>query len=265
MDGELVVPAVGDVRVVAYLGGETGRAMAATGLWEWNVGQTIQRLLEPGDVFVDVGANEGYYSALGARIVGDAGHVYAVEPAPGTFEKLVRNVALNGFENRVTALRVAAGSEEGTATLFGPAHGHDITSSFHRQPDGTTVNATEVEVQPLHALLRPEHRERLRLVKIDVEGHEDAALRGLEPVLDAGPMPAIVVEIHAMWNESSAPYVLDLCARRNLRARWIAEGTAGTAQELAPADRSLVLEDLGDPPNLARFGAGRYTLLLEPS
>jgi FkbM family methyltransferase len=264
MEGELVVPAVGDVRAVAYLAGETGRAMAATGLWEWNVGRTISALLRAGDVFVDVGANEGYYTALGARIVGGSGHVYAVEPAPGTFEKLERNVALNGFESRVTALRVAAGSDEGTATLFGPAGGHDITSSFHRQPDGTTVNATDVPVRPLHAILRPEHRERLRLVKIDVEGHEDEALRGLEPVLDAGPMPAIVVEIHAMWNENSAPYVLDLCERRGLRASWIAEDAEGTDADLAPADRTLVIEDLGDPPDLARFGAGRYALLLEP-
>jgi hypothetical protein len=121
-----------------------------------------------------------------------------------------------------------------------------------------------VEVRPLHALLRPEHRQRLRLVKIDVEGHEDQVLRGLELVLDAGPMPAIVVEIHAMWNENSAPYVLDLCARRRLRARWIAEGTDGTDADLAPVDRRLVLEDLGDPPDLARLGAGRYALLLEP-
>jgi FkbM family methyltransferase len=264
MDGELVVSAVGDVRAVAYLARETGRAMATTGLWEWNVGQTIRQILGPRDVFVDVGANEGYYTVLGARIVGESGHVYALEPAPGTFEKLERNVRLNGYESRVTALQVAAGGEEGTATLFGPAAGHDVTSSFHRQPDGTTVNATEVEVQPLHAIVRPEHRERLRLVKIDVEGHEDEGLRGLELMLDTGPMPAIVVEIHAMWNENAAPYVLDLCVRRGLRASWIAEDVHGTDAHLAPADRTLLIEDLGDPPDVARFGAGRYALLLEP-
>ncbi len=48
-------------------------------------------------MLVDVGANIGYYTALGARAVGPAGHVYALEPAPDTVGQLRRTVAANGL------------------------------------------------------------------------------------------------------------------------------------------------------------------------
>ena len=53
-------------------------------------------------------------------------------------------------------------------------------------------------------------------------------------------------------------------ARQGYRARWIAEDTGSTDERLAPVDRELVLEELGDPPDLARIRRDRYALLLEP-
>jgi FkbM family methyltransferase len=261
MEGELVVRAAGGVRVLADPPDPSGRAIAAAGLWEWNVGAVIEQLLRPGDVFVDVGANAGYYTALAARIVGREGHVYALEPGAESFAKLQRNVALNGFDDHVTAIEAAAGAADGTATLYGPAAGHDATSSLRRPDAG--ARGTEVPVRPLHAVVAPEHRRRLRLVKIDVEGHEDDVLRGLEPLLDAGSMPAIVVEVHEAYNPDARAAVVDFCERHELAARWIAEDRADLDAELAPADRPLVLDELGSPPDLAGIGRDRYALLLE--
>ena len=122
MEAKLLIPAEGGVHMIADPPDPNGRALATTGLWEWNVSAAIRQNLGPGDVFVDVGANAGYYAALAARTVGDAGHVYALEPAPQTFRKLERNLDLNHFTN-VTPLAVAAGAAEGEATLYGPAGG----------------------------------------------------------------------------------------------------------------------------------------------
>ena len=263
MDGELILRVDGDVLMVADLADPSGRTLAAAGLWEWNVGAAIQRILRPGDVFMDVGANTGYYSVLAARLVGPQGHVYALEPAPRTYAVLQRNVALNGFGNRVSAIEAAAGAERGSATLFGPALGHDASSSLRRQPDATSKNATMVDVQPLCDVLAPEHRDGLRLVKIDVEGHEDDVLVGLEPALTDGPLPTLIVEVHAEWNPGAARFVLDFCARHGYRAHWIAEDTGSADEGLAPVDRELVLEDVGDPPDLSRIRRARYALLLE--
>ena len=264
MDCEFVVRARGDVLLLADLRGVSGRTLAVSGLWEWNVGAVIQGLLRAGDVFVDVGANTGLYTVLGARLVGPMGRVYALEPGPSTFTTLRRNVDLNAFDDRVTALELAAGATDDVAVLHGPASGHDASSSLRREPGGSGGESTEVRIRPLHALIVPDDRERLRLVKIDVEGHEDDVLRGLEPQLTDGPLPAIVVEVHAAWNADAPSFVVDFCRRYGLRARWIAEDTGAPDERLAPADRELVLVDLGEPPDLSRIARGRYALLLEP-
>ena len=119
MEAKLLIPAEGGVHMIADPPDPNGRALATTGLWEWNVSAAIRQNLGPGDVSssATVGANAGYYAALAARAVGDAGHVYALEPAPQTFRKLERDLDLNHFTN-VTPLAVAAGAAEGEATLL---------------------------------------------------------------------------------------------------------------------------------------------------
>ena len=57
-------------------------------------------MLQRGDVFVDVGANIGYFSVLAACLVGEGGQVFAFEPDPDNFRLLRDNVALNGFSSR---------------------------------------------------------------------------------------------------------------------------------------------------------------------
>ncbi len=258
MDAELVVNAVGGVSMIADLSDPSGRALVTTGLWEWNVGAAIQQALEPGDVFVDVGANSGYYAALAARIVGSSGHVYALEPAPRTFRKLERNLSLNGLTN-VTALAIAAGAAEGEATLFGPASGHDATSSLRHRPPA--ASSTTVPVRRLDTVIAPEHHVRLKLVKVDVEGHEDDVLRGLEPLFDEGARPQLLVEVHVSYNEEAPGFVAGLCERHGLRAHWLVEDE-GIDDHLAPADRQLVLRDVGSPPDLTSVARDRYAVFL---
>src|SRR5689334_3802567 len=67
--------------------------------WEPNETWAIRRLLGPGDLFVDIGANIGYFSVLAARSVGAEGRVIAIEPAPPTVAKLRDNLDLNGLSN----------------------------------------------------------------------------------------------------------------------------------------------------------------------
>jgi FkbM family methyltransferase len=260
MDTKLIVRAVGGVRLIADPPDPSGRLLATAGLWEWHVGEVIRRSLGRGDVFVDVGANAGYYTALAAELVGETGHIYALEPAPSTFQKLERTLSLNSLEN-VTALAVAAGAAEGTAVLCGPPSGHDASSSLRNRPsDGVT---TSVRVRPLCDVVPPWHQKRLSLVKVDVEGYEDDVLYGLEPLLSNGVRSAVVVEVHATDNPAAPSYVVGFCARHGLRAYWLVEDE-GFDEHLAPADRRLVLEDLGEPPDLSSIPRARYAVLLTP-
>src|SRR5882757_11121436 len=67
------------------------------GTLEPPVQEALRRLLAPGDVFYDIGANVGFFTILGARLVGPQGHVVAFEPVPACARAVGRNIELNGF------------------------------------------------------------------------------------------------------------------------------------------------------------------------
>jgi FkbM family methyltransferase len=174
-----------------------GRALAVTGSWEPHVADAFHRLLAPGAVVIDIGANIGYHTLLAAKLVGASGHVYAIEPGAGAFSALTANVALNDFSN-VTALPIAAGAAEQEATLDDRPWGQSLHSFVRREGESREqrVAGTRVLVRPVAAVVRPEHIAPLRLVKIDVEGYDVEVLQGLLPLFEAGARPAVVIELH---------------------------------------------------------------------
>jgi FkbM family methyltransferase len=163
------------------------------GVWEPNLTAWLPRRLAPGDTFVDVGANVGYFTLLGAQAVGPTGRVVAVEAAPETRVALERNVALNGLGD-VRTIAAAASSVRGTLVLV-PDGEHNVggtaTAPVDAAPGGVRVPAA-----PLRELLTPAELARARVVKIDVEGAESDVLAGLD--LGAGGLRddlELVVEI----------------------------------------------------------------------
>jgi FkbM family methyltransferase len=194
-----------------------GRALAVTGRWEPHVVAAFRRLLSPGDVCMDVGANIGFLTLLASKLVGPAGHVYALEPAAEPFAALEANVALNGFEN-VTALRLAAGDAAGEAVFDDRPSGHSLRSYVRRaeEPRPAAGSGTFVRVEPAASLVRDEHLRRLRLVKIDVEGYDVEALRGLLPLFESGARPALIVELHPQA-PAAVPLLRELSERYGLQ------------------------------------------------
>src|ERR1700694_5491581 len=77
-------------------------ALVLDGLWEPDVTDWLRRTLKPGQVFVDIGANIGYFTLMGSRLVGERGRVFAVEPHPRLAELLTRNVHLNNLQHVTT-------------------------------------------------------------------------------------------------------------------------------------------------------------------
>src|SRR6266481_1911926 len=74
------------------------------GFWEMGLTMYIARHVRDGMVAIDIGANFGYYTILLAALVGERGHVYAIEPAPATAVMLRRSVQLNGFDSFTTVI-----------------------------------------------------------------------------------------------------------------------------------------------------------------
>jgi len=197
----------------------TGRTIAVTGAWEPHVTGVFSRLLSPGDVCIDVGAHIGYYTLLASRLVGPRGHVYAIEPALTTYAELRRNLELNEVSN-VTALNVAAGAADGRGILYdGPPHNAGQASMQEpvNMSDHLKTRSSEVEVLRVVSVIAPEHHSRVRLIKIDVEGFEFEVLRGLEPLLDAGAQPAVLMELHpGLWAGRDPMFFEEFCVRHSL-------------------------------------------------
>lgn len=192
MASPLELPVSGGFRMLVDTREPMGRVLATAGIWEPHVTAVFRGLLFPGDVCIDVGAYSGYYTLLAAKLVGPAGHVYALEPAPAAHAALESNITLNGLAN-VTALRVAAGEADHQARFDDRSEGQAIRSSVRTSAE----LAPSVPVRTLASLVRASDVERIRLVKIDVEGYEVEVLRGLRPLFDSGARPALLVELHA--------------------------------------------------------------------
>jgi FkbM family methyltransferase len=140
--------------------------------------------LEPGDLFVDVGANVGIYTLL-ASSVRDV-TVESFEPSPEAFSRLVENVELNNLGAHVAVHRAAAGEEDGTALL---TQGRDCWNHLTSQRGD---DAIEVPLLRLDSIL-PSARRRVALIKIDVEGRERDVLSGAVQTLRTD-RPALIVE-----------------------------------------------------------------------
>ena len=163
------------------------------GVWEPDLTAWLRSRLTSGRTFVDVGANIGYFTVLGASLVGPTGRVVAVEALPTTYDLLRRNLALNSGAP-VRALNVAATREAGIVTLYGGELHNSGTTSTVATPG--LERLIDIESAPLATLLTDAEITTTRVVKIDVEGAEAGVLEGLAPVLGALPDDVeLVVEV----------------------------------------------------------------------
>lgn len=149
--------------------------------------------MQPGDTFIDVGANIGYYSLLASPLVGEAGAVVAIEASPQTFVLLENNLARNHVTN-VRALNVAVSNCHGVAQVFrGYTSNIGMTTIIK---DEDLPYECDVVTAPLSALLLPVECQNARVIKIDVEGAEWAVAAGMVPLLrDSRTDLAVIVEI----------------------------------------------------------------------
>jgi FkbM family methyltransferase len=167
-----------------HLRGDISRCTYVDGRYEPNEMFAVARLLAPGMCVVDAGANEGLFTILAARIVGESGTVHAFEPSPREQSRLQANLAVNRLSN-VKVHRTALGRAPGKSTLrvAEASHpGHNALGGFMYA--GTVLEeSVEVDIVTLDQAVRGEKLTRLDLLKIDVEGSEVDVLQGADEVL----------------------------------------------------------------------------------
>ncbi len=172
--------------------------------------QLLERLAQPGMVALDVGAHVGYYTRLLAERTGEAGRVIAFEPHPGTHAVLGHNAR---DLPTVTALQLAAAEAEGSAEFYdylmmsasGSLHYDEALAHQQRaqmgaddvaprREAGFEMQTYRVRTVAIDDCLAELGVDRVDLVKMDIEGAELAALRGMRRTIAASPGLALVME-----------------------------------------------------------------------
>lgn len=156
----------------------------------------MDRVLRPGQVVVDVGANIGYDTVHAARRVGPSGRVVAIEPTDDNLVVLRHNIAANHFAN-VEIHAAAAGSARGRRDFYVRGEVSAVNSLY---PESCYADVTAVV--PVEMVRIDDLVETAALVKIDVEGGELEALSGM-PRLLRNPHLHLIVEWHPRLQEAA--------------------------------------------------------------
>jgi len=167
------------------------------GSFEPSVIRSYRRLVAPGDVALDIGANVGAHTLPLARAVGESGRVFAFEPTAWAFSKLRANLALNpAVGGRVTpeqAMLVAPGERSLPAAMYS-SWPLSSGSELHPQHRGRLMSTDEARSVTLDEYLAGAGAERVDFVKLDVDGSEPAVLAGAAATIGRH-RPAIVMEM----------------------------------------------------------------------
>ena len=160
------------------------------GLYEPLEVELFKDAVDPGTTVLDIGANIGFYSLLASRAVGDGGSVYAFEADPRNISHLHANVQANSSTN-IEVLAAAVAAEPGVQVFrmaAKPTHS-SLFMSMGNVPVTATVEVATVAIDDVLA-----DRPTVDVVKMDIEGGEVAALRGMTATLEASPNLRMFVE-----------------------------------------------------------------------
>ena len=149
--------------------------------------QWIRDYVDENEVIWDIGANIGLYSLYAAKV--KAATVFAFEPNAGTSAILANNIMLNACEDRITPVQIALSDQQGVADfyLWRKGAGHALSSigrpenvfgSFEPEGHYKCLETTPDRLAEWSGITKPEH------IKLDVDGHEMAILRGAEGILN---------------------------------------------------------------------------------
>jgi FkbM family methyltransferase len=174
------------------------REVYFTGQYEPQETALLEAFIKPGQTFVDVGAHWGYFSLIASQKVGPTGRVLSIEADPRMFHTLSRNVRDNAL-SQVEPIRIAAAAETGVLQMSGYRELDDnwgVSRLLGSAGNVGDPNVFEVSTVSIDSLLDQRSIEKVDVLKMDIEGAEPLALRGMEGGLRAGRYPLMVIELH---------------------------------------------------------------------
>jgi len=166
----------------------TIEAYASQKIHEKATTDLFKKVLKEGNVFVDLGANIGYFSLLAAKLVGPSGKVFSFEPEPKNYSYLKKNIDLNGYK-QISAFQKAVSDKNGKTVLYVCDYdsGHHTINKYDgvkNYSSGRSTNERPIEIETMTLDGFFEGREdSINVIKMDVEGAEYLALTGMDNIL----------------------------------------------------------------------------------
>jgi FkbM family methyltransferase len=138
----------------------------------------VMKTIKKGDVVLDIGANIGYYTLIFAKLVGDEGKVFAIEPDPGNFALLEKNVRTNCYNN-VVLVQKAASNVTGSCRLYLCERNKGMHRIYMSRYCNRSVQVECVRIDDLLV----DYCGEIDFIKMDVEGSEWAVVEGMALLL----------------------------------------------------------------------------------
>lgn len=186
------------------------------GFWETWLTQYLAKIVKPGDVCLDIGANVGYFSVLMSALAGDKGRTIAVEPTPRIAKLLRLTSRVNGPGFEVAELALAA--REGMLQLQIPEESFGEASIIERA-DKLVVPKTSVDVRTatLDNLLAELNVKKVDIIKMDVEGAEPFVFEGMKRTIANNPGLQMIIEYSPFLYEDARDFTEYLFANFDVR------------------------------------------------
>jgi len=164
------------------------------GIYEEFGTSIVKQMIKKGDVVLDLGAHIGYFTLIFAKLVGENGKVYAFEPSPDNYSLLKKNVQVNGYNN-VILVKNGVSNKTGKNMLYlsdsNPGDNMIIDTKENRQ-------SIEIETVRLDDYFR-DFKNQINFIKMDIQGAELDALRGMSSLLKKMENIKIMSEFAPKW------------------------------------------------------------------
>lgn len=168
-----------------------GQALLRDHIYEPQMSKLVTSLLKSGDTFVDIGGNEGYFTALAAR---KEARVFCIEPQSRLLPVIEKNLELNNCKN-VTVSNLAFSDKEGQTEIYLRPTTNTGSSSFFQVSKFSSLKES-VKTVTLDDYFKANKIEHVRLMKIDCEGAESLVMKGATHVFKNKTVEILALEYH---------------------------------------------------------------------
>lgn len=205
------------------------------GNWEPELQKWFQEYIRPGMLVYDVGAHKGFFSLLAAQLVGSTGEVIAFEPHPGNRAEAIANIQRNPDLAKVIVVNECAVSDSNGTEEFSETESCYVAGLSRILPNSKNTKYT-VKTITLDEIVASRNR-RPDCIKLDIEGAEELAFKGMTRVLEQH-RPILMVELH---NHECWKGFVELLTRFNYVAKGTSDDRFSTEPKWTDRDQYLAV------------------------